>query len=134
MSSTIGKERPFVEDTKSEEGNRIRNAGYGIEIASIVKPRHRLISIYHGTNLIRSLSLPDVRQSSQIMISSFRDTVMDHEDATKSAEMMKILMTFCIIGCIVKFLVVLFFCDPRRILLARILLAWRVVINTETNQ
>lgn len=34
---------------------------------------------------------------------------MDYEDATKSAETMKILMTFCIIGCIVKFLVVLFF-------------------------
>lgn len=76
MSSAIGKERPFVVDTRGKGGNGAQNAGYGIEIASMVKPRHRLISVYHGTNLSeRSPSLPDVRQSSQIMISSFRDTV-----------------------------------------------------------
>lgn len=40
MSSASGKERPPAEDTSGEGGNAMQNAGYEIEIASIVEPRH----------------------------------------------------------------------------------------------
>lgn len=85
-----------MEAARGEGGNGTRDAGYGIEIASTVKPHHRLISVYHGTDLNDRACQTFVNQI--IMIFSFRNAVMTREDATESEETVKIFTTFHVIG------------------------------------